>query len=403
MARNKGTFQFAANFEVRAAEALDPRVVVASRSELIKKETWPSDGDTLYLYEGLIVAVADEGKIFVLTDIDKALSADYSGWTEVGASTVIDIVNNLESDRTDAALSAAQGKALAAAISNIKVPGYDLIRLSEATSGYSASYQLQKDGVGIGAVIDIPKDLVVSAGSVKEVTVANNPYEGAVVGDLYIELVLANNASDSIYIPANKLVDKYAGSDYITVSGTTISLNYNTVLNQIKADLGINSGDISTLNSLVSTLSGNVNEVSSKVDLLTSQIDNKADKSDINNINSLIATFKVKDVSTDASNGIALTLEDGILGLTASLSSDNVKLSKAVGDTVAGSSVQDALSNLNNKITSAISGGLTNIAVGNGLSITDVENNSQTINLKIQEDSCIKVDENGLYLSWIEN
>jgi hypothetical protein len=39
MARNKGTFQFAANFEVRAAEALDPRVVVASRSELIKKET----------------------------------------------------------------------------------------------------------------------------------------------------------------------------------------------------------------------------------------------------------------------------------------------------------------------------------------------------------------------------
>ena len=52
MARNKGTFQFAANFEVKAAEALDPRIVVATKSELINKETWPSDGDTLYLYEG---------------------------------------------------------------------------------------------------------------------------------------------------------------------------------------------------------------------------------------------------------------------------------------------------------------------------------------------------------------
>ena len=41
MARSKGTFQFAANFEVKAAAALDPRVAVASKAELILKETWP--------------------------------------------------------------------------------------------------------------------------------------------------------------------------------------------------------------------------------------------------------------------------------------------------------------------------------------------------------------------------
>jgi hypothetical protein len=35
MARNKGTFQFAANFEVKAAAALDPRIVVSTKSELI--------------------------------------------------------------------------------------------------------------------------------------------------------------------------------------------------------------------------------------------------------------------------------------------------------------------------------------------------------------------------------
>ena len=78
MARNKGTFQFAANFEVKAAEALDPRIVVATKSELVNKETWPSDGDTLYLYEGLLVSVADEGKIYMLTNVAGALSTDYS-------------------------------------------------------------------------------------------------------------------------------------------------------------------------------------------------------------------------------------------------------------------------------------------------------------------------------------
>ena len=31
-------------------EALDPRNVVESKADLINKDTWPSDGDTLYLY-----------------------------------------------------------------------------------------------------------------------------------------------------------------------------------------------------------------------------------------------------------------------------------------------------------------------------------------------------------------
>lgn len=39
MARNKGIFTFAANFQVKAAEALDPRVVVENKAELINKET----------------------------------------------------------------------------------------------------------------------------------------------------------------------------------------------------------------------------------------------------------------------------------------------------------------------------------------------------------------------------
>lgn len=403
MARNKGTFQFAANFEVRAAEALDPRVVVSTKSELINKETWPSDGDTLYLYEGLIVAVADEGKVYMLTSVANALAADYSAWKEIGESTTIDIVNNLTSDRTDAALSAAQGKALAASISAIKVPGYNMVRLDEATAGYSASYQLQKDGVGVGAVIDIPKDLVVSSGSVKEVTSANTPYEGASVGDLYIELVLANTTSEPIYIPANSLVDTYTGSDYISVNGSVISLNYSSVLSQIKTDLGITDINLSELKANINKLTEDVTANTTAISNLTTEISNKADKSDIQSLNTLIANIKVKDVDTSAIGGIALTLSDeGVLGINANITTSDITLSEAIGDNAKGASLQATLSNLNTKITSAISGGLTNITVGNGLEVTDVENNSQKISLKIRENSSISVDETGLYLNWIE-
>lgn len=55
----------------------------------------------------------------------------------------------------------------------------------------------------------IPKDMFVESGSVGTVVTPNVPYEGAQVGDKYIDLVLANATSDHIYIPANSLVDIY--------------------------------------------------------------------------------------------------------------------------------------------------------------------------------------------------
>ena len=61
MAKNLGTFTFAANFQVKAAEALDPRTVAASKADLINKANWPSDGDTIYVYKGLIVDCGEDG------------------------------------------------------------------------------------------------------------------------------------------------------------------------------------------------------------------------------------------------------------------------------------------------------------------------------------------------------
>ena len=87
MAKNLGTFTFAANFQVKAAEALDPRMVAASKADLINKANWPADGDTIYVYKGLIVDCGSDG-VYRLVDPAKALNADYSGWERIDAGAI---------------------------------------------------------------------------------------------------------------------------------------------------------------------------------------------------------------------------------------------------------------------------------------------------------------------------
>ena len=66
--KDKGMFKFAGTYEVNAATALDPRVQWDSFEDLIKKEFWPTNGNTVYVYNGIIAAVGEE--VWIL--IDKA-------------------------------------------------------------------------------------------------------------------------------------------------------------------------------------------------------------------------------------------------------------------------------------------------------------------------------------------
>lgn len=92
--KNLGTFQFAANFQVKAAEALDPRMVASSKADLINKANWPSDGDTIYVYNGLIVDCGSDG-VYRLIDASKALATDYSGWERIDAKSLEDKLTNI--------------------------------------------------------------------------------------------------------------------------------------------------------------------------------------------------------------------------------------------------------------------------------------------------------------------
>ena len=113
----KGTFQFAANYEVTKADALDPRVRWDDWEQMIVKSNWPVNGDTIYLYKGLIASVGDE--VWMLVDDQKFVGklntsslkndtglyingsyangfktpreiADFLGWKVVGADITID-------------------------------------------------------------------------------------------------------------------------------------------------------------------------------------------------------------------------------------------------------------------------------------------------------------------------
>lgn len=122
-------------------------------------------------------------------------------------------------------------------------PEYTIVRLANEEVGYAASYVLKKDGTQVGATINIPKDYLVRSGEVKTVTVADEPYEGAVVGDKYLDFVV-NTIDDSgnishIYIPVSDLVDAYIAGNGIQISDN----NYISVkVSQQGVDHGLGVG-----------------------------------------------------------------------------------------------------------------------------------------------------------------
>ena len=123
-------------------------------------------------------------------------------------------------------------------IADIVLPAaaeYSITKENTPEEGFAATYKLTKDGTQVGASINIPKDLVVQSGSVKECTQADSPVAGYKPGDKYIDLVLANAADQHIYILVTDLIDVYTGSTYIDITGQVVSLKYSELEEALKA------------------------------------------------------------------------------------------------------------------------------------------------------------------------
>jgi hypothetical protein len=161
MARERGTFNFSASLEVKKQGALDSRLVVQTYAELTQPATWADTDSKVWLYDGMVVSiVADEtGKngLYMLTDKEQYQST--ASWSRIdsGAVEAIQVVDNLESDLTTAALSAKQGKVLNGKITDIiesKGQANGIASLDE--NGKIPASQLNGD---LGRVVGIEKFL----------------------------------------------------------------------------------------------------------------------------------------------------------------------------------------------------------------------------------------------------
>lgn len=153
MAINKGNIKTSVNYNLEAQKPLDARSVRPTKADLYKKESWSYDGDSVYIYNGMLVYVEDEKKTYCLVDETKYNTE--SGWELVGTGAssgggsditvdsamsdsstnpvqnrvvkkyvddainsippqepTVDVIDNLDSTDTEAALSANQGRIL---------------------------------------------------------------------------------------------------------------------------------------------------------------------------------------------------------------------------------------------------------------------------------------------------
>lgn len=177
-----------------------------------------------------LYALIDEVKALAEGKVSSVGAADRS--VTIGGTATTPIVGVAISADAGNALSLASD-GLKVTIPEVTIPEYSLKKLDAATAGMSASYQLTKDGTGIGAVIDIPKDMMVKSGSVQTYETGSLP-AGVTEAGTYIVLVLNDTAETKLYINVGNLIE------YVTsgsAEGDMVFININPQTHKVTATI----------------------------------------------------------------------------------------------------------------------------------------------------------------------
>ena len=181
--------------------ASDVAALQGQVNSLIAKVGAAAEGETAAT--GLY-ALIDEVKALANTKVASIGATDASVVVDSSTATAPKIQVQISKVENNALTLADDG--LKVIVPDVTHPEYTIKKLETATAGMSASYQLTKNGTGVGAVIDIPKDMVVESG-----TVETNP-EGQTAGT-YLVLTLANKTSDKVYINVGNLIEYVTAGD----------------------------------------------------------------------------------------------------------------------------------------------------------------------------------------------
>ena len=149
-----------------------------------------------------------------------SVTATANGGIDIGGTKTAPTVGiKLDPTQGNAATLGAAG--LMVTIPEVAIPEYSIVKLGTATEGYIATYQLQKDGVQVGANIDIPKDYLVKSAEIKTSTGEGDP-SGLPSGSKYIDFVIntkvGTGEESHIYLDVQSLVDVYTAGNGIEIS-----------------------------------------------------------------------------------------------------------------------------------------------------------------------------------------
>ena len=365
---------------------------------------------------------------------------------------------DLTNDVVNLVISPADGNSLSVtdaglyvAVPEIKVPEYDLVAVETPAAGYASQYQFKKDGQVVNT-INIPKDQFLKSASYDD------------VNKKLIFVFDTTTGENTQEVDIKDLVDTYTAGDYITITDSKISVNYNelcdaiysdvinpiyldhiepankriatietqiTVLETASSDYVARIGVLETANgdheSRISVLEGVTHPTLDQVVALENNYNTLNEN--VTNITTNLAEVKVKDVDTTASNGVALKLaNDGKIGVTVnidtiasavisqhSIDSKAIALGENIGteknpdryttsDNVHGvlASINERIESIDADIQSALDGGVTGVEAGNGITVDATVATKPVVGIKIASGSALKANANGLDIVWEE-
>lgn len=340
------------------------------------------------------MVVAEELAIYILADVSKALEPDYSGWvrkdiSQADVETWINSKVSAEVSTLDEKISAIENKLTAiftfkgskdtlAEIQAIENPAVGDVYHNKENAG-----EYVYDGTSwefLGINIDLS-----SYAKTEDVTSAISTAKTELTASI-------GEAKEDLQGKIDQKVDKADGK----------SLVDDTLIDQI----GQNKVDIEGLTAKISTAEGKISNLEESV----------------TNLQANLGDLTVKGVDTTASNGVALSLSEGNVGVSVNaanlaaavkpelnLKSDDVKLSAAIGGTVeaplyaADTTLQEVLSGLDSRIktnaasiSAAVAGGVTSITEGDFIKVDTTESTtSPKVSLKIATDGNLKKNSDG--------